>query len=174
MAGQTPPTFQGCWALSRLCTWMWLAQSLAQRAGAQNLPASLPSPLKALPRQRFLKHSERWQQSISEPSAPTSKVISSMKRTFTHLGEKRSVSIFIILIVIFREVISKMHFNRSICPIITTKRMLFLCVIPVIGQPREDCIGLIRVQSLTLLQPPACWAVPLPFREEGDAYVTFS
>lgn len=64
-------------------------------------------------------------------------------------GRKRSVSIFIILIVIFREVISKMHFNRSICPIITTKRMLFLCVIPVIGQPREDYIGLIRVHSLT-------------------------
>ena len=72
-----------------------------------------------------------------------------MKRIFTHLGKKSSVSIFIILIVIFREVISKMHFNRSICPIITTKRMLFLCVIPVIGQSREDYVGLILVQSLT-------------------------
>ena len=88
-------------------------------AGAQKLLAWLLSPLEVLPRQKFLKHLEQRQHRVSETSTPTSKVVSSMKRIFTQLGEKKECFRFIILIVLFREVISEMHFNRCICPMIT-------------------------------------------------------
>lgn len=86
-------------------------------AGAQKL-LSLPSPLEVLPGEKFLKHLQRWQHSVSETSTPTSKVVSSMKRVFTQLGEKKWVLPFYyfnspIQGGNFRNAFQQMHLSRN-------------------------------------------------------------